>query len=131
MVICLELFAKFDVKNKYRSILKQLHNHINTIPSWVQLPSKKLKAAVIQQNLIIYSEGLVAYDPRRHQGMTQRCKRSRHPRASSPHEKQRRRMPIFATPREDFVLPHSELVGMDLSFPSYFPRLWTFWAARV
>ena len=48
---------------------------------------------------------LVAYDPRRHQGMTLRRRRSRHPRASSPLDKRRRRMPSFTTPSEDLISP--------------------------
>ena len=42
---------------------------------------------------------MVAYDPRRHQGMTSRRRRSRHPRASSPLDDQRRRMQTSTTPR--------------------------------
>ena len=49
--------------------------------------------------------GLVAYDSRRYQGMTPRRQRSRHPRASSPLDRQRRRMLTSTTPREDLVLP--------------------------
>ena len=48
---------------------------------------------------------LVAYDPRRHQGMTLRRRRSRHPRASSPLDRRRRRMPTFTTLSEDFISP--------------------------
>ena len=48
---------------------------------------------------------LVAYDPRRHQGMTLRRQRSRHPRASSPLDRRRRRMPSFTTPSEDLISP--------------------------
>ena len=48
---------------------------------------------------------MVAYDPRRHQGMTLRRRRSRHPRASSPLDRRRRRMPSFTTPSEDLISP--------------------------
>ena len=48
---------------------------------------------------------MVAYDPRRHQGMTLRRRRSRHPRASSPLNRRRRRMSSFTTPSEDFITP--------------------------
>ena len=48
---------------------------------------------------------LVAYDPRRHQGMTLRRWRSRHPRASSPLDRRRRRMPSFTIPSEDLISP--------------------------
>ena len=48
---------------------------------------------------------LVAYDPRRHQGMTLRRRRSRHSRASSPLDKRRRRMTSFTTPSEDLISP--------------------------
>ena len=51
------------------------------------------------------SPNLVAYDPRRHQGMTLRRRRSRHPRASSPLDRRRRRMPSFTTPIEDLISP--------------------------
>ena len=47
----------------------------------------------------------MAYDPRRHQGMTLRGRRSRHPRASSPLDRRRRRMPSFTTPSEDLISP--------------------------
>ena len=47
----------------------------------------------------------MAYDPRRHQGMTLRRQRSRHPRASSPLDRRRRRMPSFTTPSEDLISP--------------------------
>ena len=47
----------------------------------------------------------MAYDPRRHQGMKLRRRRSRHPRASSPLDKRRRRMPSFITPSEDLISP--------------------------
>ena len=48
---------------------------------------------------------VVAYDPRRHQGMTLRRRRSRHLRASSPLDRRRRRMPSFTTPSEDLISP--------------------------
>ena len=48
---------------------------------------------------------MVAYDPRRHQGMTLRRRRSQHPRASSPLDRRRRRMPSFTTPSEDLISP--------------------------
>ena len=48
---------------------------------------------------------VVAYDPRRHQGMTLRRRRSRHPRASSPLDRRRRRMPSFTIPSEDLISP--------------------------
>ena len=48
---------------------------------------------------------VVAYNPRCHQGMTPQCRRSRHPRSSSPLNKQRRRMLTSATPRKDLVSP--------------------------
>ena len=47
----------------------------------------------------------MAYDPRRHQGMTLRRRRCRHPRASSPLDRRRRRMPSFTTPSEDLISP--------------------------
>ena len=52
-----------------------------------------------------YTYNLVAYDSRRHQGMTLQRRRSRHPRASSPLDRRRRKMPIFTTPSEDFISP--------------------------
>ena len=58
----------------------------------------KAKVEVIQ-------DLVVAYDPRRHQGMTLRRQRSRHPRASSPLDRRRRRMPTFTTLSEDFISP--------------------------
>ena len=48
---------------------------------------------------------MVAYNPRRHQGMTLRHWRSRHPGASSPLDRRRRRMPSFTTPSEDLISP--------------------------
>ena len=60
---------------------------------------------------------VVAYDPRCHQGMTPRCQRSRHPRASSPHDSRRRRMSSFTRPLEDLVSLRSELARMNL--PSF------------
>ena len=47
----------------------------------------------------------MAYDPRRHQGMTLRRRRSRHPCASSPLDRRRRRMPSFTTPSEHLISP--------------------------
>ena len=51
------------------------------------------------------TDHLVAYDPCRHQGMTLRRRRSRHPSASSPLDRRRRRMPSFTTPSEDLISP--------------------------
>ena len=48
---------------------------------------------------------VVAYDPRRHQGMTLRRRWSRHLRASSPLDRQRRRIPSFTTPSEALFSP--------------------------
>ena len=45
----------------------------------------------------------MAYGPRRHQGMTPWCRRSRNPRAFSPLDRQRRRMPTSATLRKDLI----------------------------
>ena len=70
----------------------------------------------ITVNLNSWPGNVVVYDPRRYQGTTPRRQRSRHPRASSPHDRGRRRMPSFATPLEDFVSPHSELAHVDLSY---------------
>ena len=47
----------------------------------------------------------MAYDPRCHQGMTLRRRRSRHLRASSPLDRRRQRMPSFTTPSEDLISP--------------------------
>ena len=47
----------------------------------------------------------MAYDPHRHQSMTLLRRRSRHPRASSPLDRRRRRMPSFTTPSEDLISP--------------------------
>ena len=47
----------------------------------------------------------MVYDPRRHQDMTLQRRRSRHPRASSPLDRRRRRMPSFTTPSEDLISP--------------------------
>ena len=69
---------------------------------------------------------LVAYNCRRHRCTTPRCRRKHHPRVSNPHDKRRWRMSILATPLEVFVSPHYELAHVDLSFPSFFPRLWNF-----
>ena len=55
---------------------------------------------------------LVAYDPRRHQGMTLRRRRSRHPRASSPLDRRRRRMPSFTIPSEDLISPRHISQGL-------------------
>ena len=55
---------------------------------------------------------LVAYNPRRHQGMTLRRRRSRHPRASSPLDRRRRRMPTFTTLSEDFISPPQTSSGL-------------------
>ena len=52
------------------------------------------------------------YDPRRHQGMTLRRRRSRHPRASSPLDRRRRRMPSFTTPSEDLISPRHISQGL-------------------
>ena len=51
--------------------------------------------------------GLVAYDPRRHQGMTLRHRWSRHLRASSPLHRRRRRIPSFTTPSETLFSPRA------------------------
>ena len=53
----------------------------------------------------IWIKKVVAYDPRRHQGMTLRRRRSRHPRAFSPLDRRRRRMPSFTTPSEELISP--------------------------
>ena len=58
-----------------------------------------------QEDVPRWQDFLVAYNPRRHQGMTLRRRRSRHPRASSPLDRRRRRMPTFTTLSEDFISP--------------------------
>ena len=55
---------------------------------------------------------MVAYDPCRHQGMTLRHQRSRHPCTSSPLDKQRRRMPTSTTPSENLVSPQHVTPGL-------------------
>ena len=66
---------------------------------------------------------VVAYDPRRHQGMTLWRRRSPHPRASSPLDRRRRRMPSFTTPSEDLISPRHISQGscarVELSFQSF------------
>ena len=57
-------------------------------------------------------DNVVAYDPRRHQGMTLRRRRSRHPRASSPLDRRRRRMPSFTIPSEDLISPQHISQGL-------------------
>ena len=59
--------------------------------SWLCMWSFDLRH---QRHLV---DGLVAYDPRRHQGMTLRRRRSRHPCASSSLDRRRRRMLSFTT----------------------------------
>ena len=71
---------------------------------------------------------MVAYDPCRHQGTTPRCRRSRHPCASSPHDRRRSRMPIFATfractPGPIFPFVAYELFGSHLFNCSVFISL--------
>ena len=75
----------------------------------------------------------MAYDPRRHQGMTLRRWRSQHPHASSPLDRRRRRMPIFTTPSEDFISPRhispgSRTRGVIFSF---FPFIMNFLSQHV
>ena len=73
---------------------------------------------------------VVAYDPRRHQGMTLRRRRSRHPRASSPLDRRRRRMPSFTIPSEDLISPRHISQGLHargVIFP-VFSLLWTYLA---
>ena len=88
------------------------------------------------------AQELVAYDPRRHQGMTLRRRRSRHPRASSPPppDRRRRRIPSFTTPSEDFISPRHISPGsrargvifsifsfiMNFISPHVFKRAFTF-----
>ena len=72
---------------------------------------------------------VVAYDPRRHQGMTLRRRRSRHPRASSPLDRQRRGMPSFTTPSEDLISPRhisqgSRARGVTFSFFFFYYELY-------
>ena len=50
---------------------------------------------------------VVAYDPRRHQGMILRRRWSRHLRASSPLDRRRRRIPSFTTPSETLFSPRA------------------------
>ena len=58
---------------------------------------------------------LVAYDPRRHQGMTLRRRWSRHLRASSPLDRRRRRIPSFTTPSETLFSPRARARGAIFS----------------
>ena len=51
MAIYLELFAGSDVRDEHGSVLKQLQNHIRTIPSQAQLPMKELKARIVELEL--------------------------------------------------------------------------------
>ena len=51
----------------------------------------------------------MAYDPHGHLGTTPRRRRSRHPCASSPHDRRRRTMPSSAIPLEEFLSSHSDL----------------------
>ena len=53
MTVYLELSSGFDVRDEYGSALKQLQNHIWTIPSRAQLPRKELKARIIEPDLIL------------------------------------------------------------------------------
>ena len=64
------------------------------------------------RNKIRCPKELVAYDPCSHQDMTLQRQRSRHPRASSPLDTQRRRMPISTTPSEDFISPQHITPGL-------------------
>ena len=65
----------------------------------------------------------MAYDPRRHQGMTLRRRRSRHPCASSPLDRRRRRMPSFTIPSEDLISPQHISQGSrarGVIFPAFY-----------
>ena len=89
------------------SLSKLLSLASSLCPSWRQrLPSSSCWSQKQRGLRAFPSKGsLVAYNPHRHQGMTLRCRRSRHPRASSPLDRRRRRMPSFTTPSEVFISP--------------------------
>ena len=57
MAIYLELFARLDIRDKYRSALIQLPNHVRTVSSQAQLPRKELKVRIIESYLIIDLKG--------------------------------------------------------------------------
>ena len=63
MGIYLELFCKFDVRNKYGSALKQFHNHIRTVPSCAQPPLKELKVRILELYVIIDLKGSSSHVP--------------------------------------------------------------------
>ena len=99
------------------------HNFLSScsLTPWSKLTSEVF---VIVMRRVGYGF-LVAYDPRRHQGMTLRRRRSRHPRSSSPFDKRRRRMPSSTTPSDDFISPRhispgSRARGVIFSVFSFF-----------
>ena len=53
MAVYLELSARSDVEDEYASTLRQFLNHVQTIPSWAQLPKKEFKARIVELDLIV------------------------------------------------------------------------------
>ena len=104
-----------DVRLRYSTYDHEFYAVIQALKHWRHYLLHKefvlfsdheaLKYLHSQRKLSDRHARLVAYDPRGHQGMTLRRRRSRHTRASSPLDRRRRRMPIFTTPSEDFISP--------------------------